>query len=109
MERGEITGLRTRGGFEIISLKWNNGKIKSAVIKFAIGGNLRLRVHNALMMNGAALAKAEGGNPNFLFGKQEISRSLISEKAPLKGVELKGFYLYDVPTQVGQTYTFVSF
>lgn len=107
-KEGEVTGLRARGGFEIISLKWKNGKIKSAVIKSAIGGNLRLRVHNALMMNGAALAKAEGDNPNFLFGRQEISRPLISEKAPLKGVELKESYLYDVPTELGQIYTFTD-
>ena len=42
------------------------------------------------------LVKAKEDNPNPLFGKQEISRPLISEKAPLKGVELKDSYLYDV-------------
>lgn len=104
---GEITGLRARGGFEIISLKWKDGKVESAVIKSTIGGNLRLRVHHALAMDGAVLAKAKGVNPNPLFGKQEISRPLISEKAPLKGIELKDFYLYDVPTEAGQTYTFI--
>lgn len=44
------------------------------------------------------LVKAEGDNPNPLFEKQEISRPLVSEKAPLKGVELKDSYLYDVAT-----------
>ena len=43
-----------------------------------------------------------------MFGKQEISRPLISEKAPLKGVELKDSYLYDVPTEAGQTYIFTQ-
>lgn len=103
---GEITGLRARGGFEIVSLKWQDGKIASAVIKSTIGGNLRLRVHNALAMDGEALTKAKGANSNPLFGKQEISRPLISEKASMKGVELKDFYLYDVPTEAGRTYTF---
>lgn len=105
---GEITGLCARGGFEIVSLKWKNGKIESAVIKSTIGGNLRLRVHNALTMSGIPLKKADGMNANPLFGKQQISRPLISEKALLKGVELKAFYLYDVQTEAGQTYTFTN-
>ncbi len=105
---GEIRGLRARGGFEIVSLRWKDGKIESAVIKSTIGGNLRLRVHNALMVDGMTLVKAKEDNPNPLFGKQEISRPLISEKAPLKGVELKDSYLYDVPTEAGQTYIFTQ-
>ena len=102
---GEIKGLRTRGGFEIISLKWKNGRIETAVIKSTLGGNLRLRVHDELKMNNEALAKAEGANSNPLFVKQQISRPLISEKAPIKGVELKDFYLYDIATEAGQVYT----
>ena len=107
-KNGEIRGLRARGGFEIVSLKWKDGKVESAIIKSTIGGNLRLRVHNTLAMDGMTLVKAEGDNPNPLFEKQEISRPLVSEKAPLKGVELKDSYLYDVATEAGQIYTFIS-
>ena len=107
-KNGEIRGLRARGGFEIVSLKWKDGKVESAIIKSTIGGNLRLRVHNTLAMDGMTLVKAEGDNPNHLFEKQEISRPLVSEKVPLKGVELKDSYLYDVATEAGQTYTFIS-
>lgn len=105
---GEITGLRARGGFEIVSLKWKNNKIESAVIKSTIGGNLRLRVHNALEMNGESLEKGKDTNPNALFSKQQISRPLVSEKALLKGVELKDYLLYDVQTEAGQVYTFTG-
>ena len=107
-KNGEIRGLRARGGFEIVSLKWKDGKVESAVIKSTIGGNLRLRVHNVLMVDGMTLGKAKGDNPNLLFGKQEISRPLVSEKAPLRGVELKDSYLYDVSTEAGQTYIFTQ-
>lgn len=107
-KNGEIRGLRARGGFEIVSLKWKDGKVESAIIKSTIGGNLRLRVHNTLAMDGMTLVKVEGDNPNPLFEKQEISRPLVSEKAPLKGVELKDSYLYDVATEAGQIYTFIS-
>ena len=46
---GSITGLRARGGFEIVEMQWKEGKIVKAVIKSTLGGNLRLRVPNALM------------------------------------------------------------
>lgn len=106
-KEGEITGLRARGGFEIVSLKWKEGEIESVTIKSTIGGNLRLRVHNELMLDGKDLKGAKGHNANPLFGKQPIARPLISEKAPLKGVTLKTFYLYDISTEAGQTYTFI--
>ena len=102
---GEITGLRARGGFEIVSLKWKNGKIDSVVIKSNLGGNLRLRTHDPLNMNEKEPAKAKGTNTNPMFTKQQISRPLVSEKAPLKGIELKDSHLYDIPTEAGQTYT----
>jgi len=105
-KEGEIKGLRARGGFEIISLKWKNGQIESAIIKSTLGGNLRLRAHDQLKLNSESLIPAEGSNSNPLFVKQQIARPLISEKAPLKGLDLTPFYLYDVPTEVGQIYMF---
>lgn len=106
---GEVKGLRTRGGFEIVSLKWKEGRIESAIIKSVIGGNLRLRTHNMLKINGKDYSEAKGSNPNPLFAKQQISRPLISEKAPLKGISLKQAYQYDVPTEAGQTYTLTGY
>ncbi|WOG21996.1 glycoside hydrolase family 95 protein [Bacteroides thetaiotaomicron] len=108
-KNGEVKGLRTRGGFEIVSLKWKEGRIESAIIKSVIGGNLRLRTHNMLKINGKDYSEAKGSNPNPLFAKQQISRPLISEKAPLKGISLKQAYQYDVPTEAGQTYTLTGY
>ncbi len=105
---GEIKGLRARGGFDIVSLKWKDRKIVSATIKSNIGNNLRLRVHNELKVNGVLPKNAKGENPNPLFAKQQISRPLISEKAPLKGIELKDSYLYDIPTEAGQTIELIA-
>lgn len=108
-KNGEVKGLRTRGGFEIVSLKWKEGRIESAIIKSVIGGNLRLRTHNMLKVNGKDYSEAKGSNPNPLFVRQQISRPLISEKAPLKGISLKQAYQYDVPTEAGQTYTLTGY
>lgn len=105
---GEIKGLRARGGFDIVSLKWKDGKIVSAVIKSNLGGNLRLRVPQALKLNGASLAEAKNSNSNPFFAKQEIKRPMVSEKAPLKGVSVPATLLYDIPTEAGMTYTFTA-
>ncbi len=103
---GEIKGLRARGGFEIVSMTWKNGEIESVTIKSTIGGNLPLRTHTALKLNGQKLDESKEITTNSIFAKQQIARPMISEKAALKGVELKNFYLYEVPTETGQTYTF---
>ena len=42
-------------------------------------------------------------NENPLFATQQIARPMISEKAPLKGVNLRDSYLYDYATQAGET------
>ena len=58
-DEGSITGLRARGGFEIVSMEWKDGKVVKAVIKSTLGGNLRLRVPNEMKLsNGAILKKA---------------------------------------------------
>ncbi|MDP4250808.1 MAG: glycoside hydrolase family 95 protein, partial [Bacteroidota bacterium] len=41
---GSVTGLRARGGFEIVSMVWKEGKLKEVKIKSTLGGNCRLRV-----------------------------------------------------------------
>ncbi len=45
---GSISGLRAKGGFEIVDLQWVNGKVVKVVVKSSLGGNLRLRVRNTL-------------------------------------------------------------
>lgn len=106
---GEVKGLRTRGGFEIVSLKWKDGKIESVVVKSTIGGNLRLRAHNMLKVDGKDYSESKNDNPNPLFAKQHIARPLVSAKAPLKGISLMKTYQYDVPTEAGQTYTLIGY
>jgi alpha-L-fucosidase 2 len=106
---GSIGGLRARGGFEIISLQWKNGKIVKAEIKSNLGGNLRLRVPNEMKTaNTVALQKAEGENTNDFYQSEAMAPPVISEKATVIPPELKTTFVYDVPTKSGQILVFVS-
>jgi alpha-L-fucosidase 2 len=104
---GSISGLRARGGFEIVGLKWENGKVKQVVIKSNNGGNCRIRTPNALK-GSTALKAASGENTNPFYDVNKTEKPIISEKAKLNAVALKETILYDFATKAGQTYTLNS-
>ena len=107
-----MKGLRARGGF-IVDEGWNEGKLRSAVVRSTIGGTLRLRSYVPLRMakapKGAMQKAAEGDCPNPLFAPAAI-------REPLRSAELKDFhplsprkvYEYDVETIAGQSYNFIA-
>lgn len=104
---GEIKGLRARGGFSI-DMSWKDGKITILVIKSSLGGNCRLRSYEPISNNGStvALTTASGKNGNPFYELVEIRKPIISEKADLKGLNLKKTYEYDFATTAGKTYVF---
>jgi alpha-L-fucosidase 2 len=104
-KKGSITGLRARGGFEIVTLEWNEGKVTRLVVKSTQGGNLRLRLPNAL--KGTGLKKAVGENANPLFRIAETKQPLISARAGAsKTVNIKETQIFDIETEPGKLYTF---
>jgi alpha-L-fucosidase 2 len=106
---GRISGLRARGGFEVVSMQWKEGKIVKIVIRSKLGGNLRLRVPNELVTDHRiTLQKAEAENTNVFYQVESIPAPVISEKAEVKFPVLKTTYLYDIPTKQGQSVTLVS-
>jgi len=105
---GTISGLRARGGFEIVDMKWKDGKLSEVKIKSTIGGNCRLRVSTALILSGGSLKEAAGKNPNAFFQYATTASPIISEKASLKPTGVKSTILYDFATQEGKTYTLVA-
>ncbi|MDB5032285.1 glycoside hydrolase family 95 protein [Mucilaginibacter sp.] len=102
---GAISGLRARGGFEIVSMKWKGGKLSELKIKSTVGGNCRLRVPNSIKLQGGVLKTAKGANPNFFYKNETTAKPIISEKAQLKAPGEKPTLLYDFTTQAGKTYT----
>ncbi|MDC6387452.1 glycoside hydrolase family 95 protein [Maribacter sp. PR1] len=105
---GYVGGLKARGDFELVSLEWKDKNLVVASIKSNLGGNLRLRVPNAIELIGTGtLKKAEGENPNPFFYVAETATPIISKEATLENLKLENTLLYDLETEKGRTYTFI--
>ncbi|GAB3895045.1 glycoside hydrolase family 95 protein [Larkinella knui] len=102
---GKISGLRARGGFELVAMEWKEGKVAKVTIKSNLGGNCRIRVPNALKSSGLALKTAQGTNSNSFYQPEETAKPLISSRAAVNPLPLKETLVYDLPTQKGKTYT----
>jgi alpha-L-fucosidase 2 len=108
-QTGSISGLRARGGFEIVRMQWKEGKVVKVVIQSNLGGNLRLRVPNEMgLSTNASLKKAIGKNSNPFYQVEETPAPVVSEKAAVALPDLKPTFLYDLPTQAGKIYTLVT-
>ena len=105
---GSITGLRARGGFEVVELHWKDARVVKLVIKSTLGGNLRLRVSNEMKSNDGSLIKAWGVNSNEFYQVEEIPAPLMSPNATITPPQPRNTFLYDLPTQKGKLYTLVS-
>lgn len=104
---GSIRGLRARGGFDVESLEWRNGKLSKLVIKSNLGGNCRIRSYSPLKIEGGGtLVEAKGENSNPFYLVPQIKKPLISPKAKLEKLELRNTFLYDVETEPGREYVF---
>ncbi len=108
-EVGSISGLRARGGFELVSMQWKNGKLVKAVIRSTLGGNLRLRVPNEVKsIAGPVLKKAIGDNSNPFYKTEKTAKPLISGSTVITLPLLKTTYVYDVASKPGQLVTLVG-
>jgi alpha-L-fucosidase 2 len=103
---GSVSGLRARGGFEIVHMQWKDGMITRLVIKSTLGGNLRIRVPNELKkQDGSGLIKASGENSNPFYYVQTTPEPVVSPKATITLPDLKNTFVYDMATAAGKTYT----
>jgi len=108
LSNGYVGGLKARGGFEVVSLEWKDKNLVVATIKSNLGGNLRLRVPNAIELIGTGTLKnAEGENPNPLFYVPKTATPIISKEATVENLKLEKTWLFDLETEKGKTYTFI--
>lgn len=106
---GYINGIKARGGFEIKELSWKDGKIHQLVILSHLGGNLRLRVHQALQFYSAKkIMKSSGLNSNPYFVIESIPAPLAGNNLKESKAVLKEVMEYDIMTEKNKVYTFIS-
>lgn len=105
---GKVTGLVARGGF-VVDIEWKDGKVTMLKVVSRLGGNLRIRTAGELVSkNGKSLAVAEGANANPYYATPDVASPIIKETSKLGVVPQAEGNLYDVETQPGNTYIFVS-
>ena len=105
---GKVSGLVARGGY-VVDIEWKDGKVTMLKVTSRLGGNLRIRTTDELVMeNGKELTPAEGENPNPYYAVPEVAEPLISSEAALELAQMYDTYLYDVPTVAGKEYVFVA-
>jgi alpha-L-fucosidase 2 len=108
-QAGSVSGLRARGGFEVVSMEWRDGKVVKVILKSRLGGNLRLRSPNALKISGGgSLKKAAGENNNLFYKTEETATPVVSPKANNASPVLKETMVYDLTTQIGKLYTLIA-
>ena len=105
---GKVKGLVARGGFEV-DMEWKDGKVTMLKVVSRLGGNLRIRTAAELAeKNGNALALAEGENLNPYYATPVVASPIIKDSSKL-GLEPQAeVNLYDIETEPGKTYIFVS-
>jgi len=103
--KGKVNGLLARGGFEIVELQWQDGKLVKAIIKSNLGGNLRIRVPNDMKLTkGRIVKQPTGENQNPFFRVEQTPSPLISASATVQLPQLSETKLYDIDTRAGGVY-----
>ncbi|WP_432709163.1 glycosyl hydrolase family 95 catalytic domain-containing protein [Pedobacter sp.] len=105
---GSISGIRALGGFELVNMQWKDGRVIKLEVKSNLGGNLRLRLPNALKQHKGVLTLAAGQNTNPFYQLTATPAAVISPKATLTDAPMIDTLLFDVPTVAGKTYSFYT-
>ena len=102
-KKGDISGIKARGGFEIIELNWKENKIDKLTIKSTIGGNCRIRSYWPLKSNKPIiLVENSSRNPNSFYTIPQVKKAIISKQA----TNTRKVYTYDIDTKPGEIITF---
>ena len=89
--------------------RWKDGKVTMLKVVSRLGGNLRIRTAAELAeKNGNALALAEGENSNPYYATPVVASPIIKDSSKLGMEPQAEVNLYDIETEPGKTYIFVS-
>ena len=80
--RGEVRGLRARGGFEV-DLKWQDGRLRRVTILSTVGGPCRVRLPFPMSIThaGQMVAPSSGPDPGVVEFKTQAGRTYVLSQA----------------------------
>jgi alpha-L-fucosidase 2 len=104
---GKITGLKTRGGFEV-DVEWENGKLKNAAVRSTLGGKCRIRTADEVVVVATKTAPASGDNSNPLFSFIKPGKPVVNNSIAGNTTEIPKGYVQDFETLAGEQYVIVS-
>ncbi len=105
---GRVSGLLTRGGFEIVDMTWSDGALRKVSIRSRLGGTLRLRSQTALRRNGVLLKTVDAASPcdNPLLQPYEILTPVVRDSSRLLPMpDRRNARVYDIATRAGEIIT----
>jgi len=99
---GSITGLKSRGGFEV-DMEWTDNSLSVVTLRSTIGGTARIRSY--VELEGDGLQVAEGDCPNMLYAPAQVKEPLLAKNLTTKPkATVKEVYEYDIQTEPGGVY-----
>ena len=103
-KKGNVRGLRARGGFLVEEMSWKNGLLVKIRIRSTLGGNLRIRCAYPLAVKRGRMNEASGNNSNKFYAVPPVQSPLISPEAKPESAPLAEIREYDLVTVAGRIY-----
>jgi alpha-L-fucosidase 2 len=99
-QRGEISGLRARGGFQA-DIKWQENKLYQAKIISNLGGILPIRSLQPLQIQGGILLEAAHENP--YLNPMDPGPVLDHKETSLPDITVPTYYEYYIKTSINES------
>ena len=104
---GVVKGLKARGNFEIVELRWKENKIDKLIIKSIKGGNCKIRSYWPLKSDKQIiLVENSSENSNLFYTTPLIKKTIISKQSIKKATDIRKTYNYDIITKPDEIVSF---
>jgi len=105
-QKGQLKGLRAKGGF-IVDMNWENLSLSKAIITSELGGNCRISARVPVKVIETDYSLAEGENTNLFYKLNTVPVFKKNNDSPLQELSVQDSYLIDFMTEPGKSYTVV--